>query len=135
MYTDGNNNVMGRMPGRGPIIYDQSKVEADLRARIERDGVMMYAIGFEGVPLERDMKTMASHSGGRAEELKHSDDLAKELAAVVDELHHQYLLGFTPQTFDGQVHKLEVKVKPRGLTVRARATYVAGTSSSRVPGP
>jgi hypothetical protein len=71
------------------------------------------------------MKTMATHSGGRAAELKLHDDLAAALAAVVDELHHQYLLGFSPATFDGTVHKLEVRVKAKGLTVRARESYVA----------
>lgn len=128
IYTDGKNNAfMGRalFTQQGVVPADPAQLEQNLRARIERDGVMLYALGFEGVSLTRTMKNMATHSGGRAAELKKDDDLANELAAVVDELHHQYLLGFTPATFDGQVHKLEVKVKPKGLTVRARESYVA----------
>ena len=126
MYTDGKNTVFTRgMVPRGVAVPDPAQVQDALRARIEREGVMIYAIGFEGVPLKGDMKTMAVRSGGRAAELKRHDDLAKALAEVVDELHHQYLLGFTPQAFDGLVHKLEVRVKPRGLTVRARQSYIA----------
>jgi VWFA-related protein len=126
IYTDGQDYMpMRGWSSRGPIVADPKLAEQTLRARIEGDGVMIYAIGFEGVPLTRDMKTIATHSGGRATELKRSDDLATELSDIVDELHHQYLLGFTPTQFDGLVHKLEVRVKPRGLTVRARESYVA----------
>lgn len=131
IYTDGQNNS-GRVvfSPRGPVSSPDTALEEALRARVERDGVMIYAIGFEGVSLKKEMKTIATRSGGRATELARTGDLATELSAVVDELHHQYLLGFTPTAFDGQVHKLEVRVKPRGLTVRARATYLAGGESS-----
>jgi Ca-activated chloride channel family protein len=71
------------------------------------------------------MKSIARRSGGRATELKTTDDLGAALAAVADELHHQYLLGFTPAVFDGRIHKIDVRMKPPGLTVRARQTYVA----------
>jgi hypothetical protein len=71
------------------------------------------------------MKTIAKRSGGRATDLKRTDDLATALAAVADELHHQYLLGFTPSVFDGKVHTLEVRVKPGNLTVRARQSYIS----------
>ena len=42
-----------------------------------------------------------------------------------DELHRQYVLGFTPKVLDGKVHQLEVRVKQPGMTVRARKTYLA----------
>jgi len=71
------------------------------------------------------VKNIAKRSGGRATELKGADDLSIALAAVADELHQQYLLGFTPAAFDGQVHKIEVRVQKPGFTVRARETYVA----------
>jgi hypothetical protein len=44
---------------------------------------------------------------------------------VADELHHQYLLGFTPVTLDGKVHKLEVTTKRGGMSVQARKSYLA----------
>ena len=52
-------------------------------------------------------------------------DLESTFKRVADELHHQYLLGFTPAKLDGKVHKLEVRTDNAGATVRARQTYVA----------
>jgi hypothetical protein len=34
------------------------------------------------------------------------------------------VLGFTPASFDGKHHKLEVRVKRRGLEVRSRKSYI-----------
>ena len=118
IYTDGKNEDM---PGAARV-----RPRADtILARVETRGVMIYAIGFEGVTLSSDMKAIAQRSGGRATELKRTDDLGAALAAVADELHHQYLLGFTPAAFDGRTHQIEVRVRTPGLTVRARQTYVA----------
>jgi Ca-activated chloride channel family protein len=124
IYTDGKDSpvvVRGRGTNRAP----RGPTESSVRARVESAGVMIYAIGFEGVSLSGGIKSIAQRSGGRATELKAADDLGKALAAVADELHHQYLLGFTPAVFDGRTHKIEVRVRPPGLTVRARQTYVA----------
>ena len=51
--------------------------------------------------------------------------LATTLARVAEELHHQYLLGFSPSSLDGKTHKLEVQTRDPALTVRARKTYIA----------
>jgi Ca-activated chloride channel family protein len=115
MYTDGRNTNIG-----------QFKVnESGVRERLEAEGVMLYAIGFQGVSLAGGIKTIARRSGGRATELGKDDDLAKALTAIADELHHQYLIGFTPAAFDGKSHKIEVQLKKPELTVRARQQYVA----------
>lgn len=116
IYTDGRNVDVSRF----------GKTSAhQLLERVEQSGVMVYAIGFEGVSISSDMKKIAAHSGGRATELQTTDDLGRALTGVADELHHQYLLGFTPAAFDGKVHRLEVRVKRPGLSVRARQSYVA----------
>ncbi len=118
IYTDGKNEDV---PGPARL-----RPRADtILARVETKGVMIYAIGFEGISLSTDMKSIALRSGGRATEMKRTDDLGAALAAIADELHHQYLLGFTPAAFDGRTHQIEVRVRPPGLTVRARQTYVA----------
>jgi len=115
IYTDGQN-------------ADRSRIQvkrSQLLPRVESGSVMVYAIGFEGVSISKDMKNIATRSGGRATELRATDDLASALTAVADELHHQYLLGFTPKVFDGKIHKLEVRVAKPGLIVRARQSYQA----------
>jgi VWFA-related protein len=127
IYTDGKNSnvTVVRFGGSRPAQLTPPLTEDQILARVETEGVMVYAIGFEGVSLTGGMKTIAKRSGGRATELKGSDDLSATLKAVADELHHQYLLGFTPTIFDGRPHKIEVRVRPSNLTVRARQTYVA----------
>jgi Ca-activated chloride channel family protein len=132
IYTDGKNAEIpvrnqGRAAAGKPATADA------VAARVEREGVMVYAIGFEGVKLTTVMKTIAQRSGGRATELKPADDLGKTLAGVADELHQQYLLGFTPAAFDGRVHAIDVRVKSPDQIVRARQTYVARSGGHAGP--
>jgi VWFA-related protein len=68
---------------------------------------------------------IAAESGGGYFELTSTDDLAATFRRVADELHHQYLLGFTPTTLDGRVHRLDAKILTGSRTVRARKSYVA----------
>lgn len=118
VYTDGRNEDLGQ--------FRALKVtEASLRARLEASGTMLYAIGFEGRSLTSSIRTLARRSGGRATELGRTDALGTALAGVADELHHQYLLGFTPAVFDDKPHTLDVRVLRPGLVVRARELYVA----------
>lgn len=57
--------------------------------------------------------------------MRRTDDLGAILAGIADELHHQYLLGFTPARFDDKVHKIDVRVRLPGPVVRARESYLA----------
>jgi len=118
IYTDGKNADLGQFQ---KLNVEESKV----RDRVVAESVMVYAIGFEGIPLGKGVKNLALRSGGRATELGKNDDLSKALAGVADELHHQYLLGFTPAVFDGKPHALTVRVKRPELTARARESYLA----------
>jgi len=118
IYTDGRNEDLRQFRA---LRVSESRV----RERIEADGAMVFAIGFRGVPLSGGIRTIARRSGGRATDLGPGDDLAAALTAVADELHHQYLLGFTPAKFDGQAHRIDVRLRNPELTVRAREVYVA----------
>ena len=57
--------------------------------------------------------------------MKKTDELTTTFTRVAQELHSQYVLGFTPQVLDGKVHKVEVKLKKPGMLARARKSYVA----------
>jgi hypothetical protein len=63
--------------------------------------------------------------GGGYFELKNTEDLGAAFARVAEELHHQYLLAFTPEIHDGEVHTIDVRVRGSDLTARARTSYVA----------
>jgi hypothetical protein len=76
----------------------------------------------EGLP------KIAAATGGGYFELTSTNDLAATFTAVVDELHHQYALGFTPSVLDGRMHSLELHVKGEGMKARARKSYLARTT-------
>jgi Ca-activated chloride channel family protein len=109
------------------------------RAR-EKD-TMVYAIGlvneyFNGQQRvksspDRGLKKLAEDTGGGYFELKKTADLGETFTRVAQELHSQYVLGFSPETQDGKVHKLEVRVKKAGMTARARKTYVAASAGTK----
>jgi hypothetical protein len=86
---------------------------------------MSYAIGMEGPGLAGGLERLADDTGGGHIELKRNADLAAAFARVADELHHQYLIGFTPVALDGNLHRLDVRLTKAGLTSRARKTYLA----------
>lgn len=103
--------------------------------RAQREDVMIYAIGIESryFDLQKWVTTrpggsfrrMATETGGAFFELKKTADLNSTFTRVVQELHSQYLLGFSPAVLDGREHRLEVRLTKPGLTARARRTYIA----------
>ncbi|HVB36887.1 MAG TPA: VWA domain-containing protein [Vicinamibacterales bacterium] len=107
------------------------------RARAE--DVMIYAIGLESeyfdgmrrvrTKPDRRLAKLAEETGGGYFELKKTSDLASTFTRVAEELHSQYVLGFSPTVLDGKIHKLEVRIARPGMTVRARKTYVAAADS------
>jgi Ca-activated chloride channel homolog len=98
---------------------------ADVSERAAARSVMVYAIGMQDAPLPLDLTALADASGGGHFDLRRDADLAETFAAVAEELRHQYLLGFEPQSLDGKVHRLAVRPTRPGLTIRAAKRYVA----------
>ena len=90
-----------------------------------RDEFMFYAIGLEHTGLDASLVSLTNETGGGHFEVKSSDDLSTTFLRVADELHHQYVLGFTPVNRDGKTHKIDVKLKRAGLTAQARKSYEA----------
>jgi VWFA-related protein len=121
---------------------------SDVLRRAERDEAMVYVIAVAGQnvqttpgilgrsqfavptvePPHPDLKKIADQTGGGYIELAKKEDLAARFAEVAEELHRQYLLGFSAEKLDGKTHKLDVKIGKSGLTVRARKSYVAKTA-------
>jgi len=117
---------------------DDTNSRAGLGSTIDRaraEDVMVYAIGlesryFDGQRMvrsrpDRGLKKIAEETGGGYFELERTSDLAPTFTRVALELHSQYVLGFTPPQLDGRVHKLAVRAKQSGMTVRARKSYLA----------
>jgi Ca-activated chloride channel family protein len=103
------------------------------RARLEE--VMVYSVGLENEFMngsqrvrtspDRGLRRLSDETGGGFFLLKKKDELGPTFTRIAQELHSQYVMGFTPENLDNKVHKLEVRVKRAGMTARARRSYVA----------
>jgi Ca-activated chloride channel family protein len=77
----------------------------------------------------RRIEELATQTGGGYYELHEHDDMNATFTGIAEELHNQYVLGFSPEKMDNKEHKLEVKVKRPNMLVRARKAYVAAPDS------
>ncbi len=112
------------------------------RARAEE--VMIYAIGLESIYFngqqrvrtkpDGGLRKIADETGGGYFELTKASELAPTFTKVAQELHSQYVIGFTPMTLDNKVHKLAVKMKQPGMTAQARRSYLAAGDKMSVSG-
>lgn len=124
----------------------RSVSQAEVIDRSRDEDVMIYAIGMRSrgsrsthpgvgsgglqAMLTADLPDpglarVAEETGGGYTEIRLGQDLGAAFAAVADELHTQYLLGFAPPKRDGKVHDINVKVTEKGMKPRARKSYVA----------
>jgi len=92
-----------------------------------RSDVVVYAVSTGGAtpPFLRDL---AETTGGRSFDVSSSKALSDTFVAILDEFRGRYVLGFTPQGTgrgDGW-HRLQVRVKGRSVSVKARPGYDAG---------
>jgi Ca-activated chloride channel family protein len=113
--------------------------------RARADEVMIYAIGLESVYAsgpgrvtrtrpDRGLRRIADETGGGYFELKKTEELGPAFTRVAQELHSQYLVGFSPKLLDGKVHKLEVRTANPAQKARARRSYIA-TPLKNAPPP
>ena len=82
-------------------------------------------IAFDDSMVSEGFLTTFASSGGGASLIARDANLTAVAKDFVDELHHEYLIGFVPARFDGKSHKIQVKVNKPGVRVRARASYFA----------
>jgi Ca-activated chloride channel family protein len=110
--------------------------------RARNDEVMINAIGLESEYFngqtrvrskpDSGLRKVADETGGGYFELKKTSDLAPTFTKVAQELHSQYVIGFTPTQLDNRVHKLAVKMKQPGMTARARRSYTAAADKATI---
>jgi VWFA-related protein len=73
---------------------------------------------------------LVSVTGGGSVAISPQVDVNLTMSRLMDELHYQYLLGFTPEQLDGKVHELSVKVVDKTMRVRARKNYLASPKTA-----
>jgi len=150
--TDRRRVVLVLSDGKdsGPTSFrDRYVSQLEIIERARRENVMLYAVGLrsnsmlgrqpgQSLPevLMQDMPDpglgrAATESGGGYFEIRPRDDLGATFARVVDELHSQYLLGFTPPARDGKTHRIEVRLSVKNVEARTRRSYQAPASAAK----
>ena len=107
----------------------------DVMQQARAKEIMVYTIGLETEIFngqhrqrsspDRGLKKLSEETGGGFFLLQKQDELGPTFTRVAQELHSQYVLGFSPAALDGKLHKLEVKIKRPGMNARARKSYIA----------
>ncbi len=146
----GVNELLGIDGRRVVLIFtdgDDTSSQSDWKEVLEvarNEEVMIYAIGlraefFNGRRTvrsrpDRNLRRFAQETGGGYFELQENDELGSTFTRVAQELHSQYLIGFSPTELDGKMHELSVRVRNQNMTARARRSYVASAGRlSSVP--
>jgi VWFA-related protein len=103
--------------------------------RAAETNVAIYAVGLSSRYVERGkpivrapdstLREIAEDTGGGYVHAGTDRDFSRLFAPMIEELHQQYMLGFTPAHADGRLHSLVVTVRRPNTNIRARKHYVA----------
>jgi VWFA-related protein len=92
----------------------------------KRSDVVVYAVSVGKVKADF-LRDLTSFSGGRLFELEKTANLSATFLSILEEFRQRYLVSYTPRgvSRDGW-HRLEVRLKGRRATIKARPGYLAG---------
>jgi VWFA-related protein len=91
-----------------------------------RGDVVVYAVEI-GEGRASFTRALSEVTGGRLIAIESTKDLAATFTRILEEFRMRYLVSYSPQGVSaGGWHRLEVRVRGRGLTVKARPGYFAG---------
>ena len=114
--------------------YDEHSAASfdDALAAVKESQTTVYVVGIggaAGVSLrgERQLRQLATETGGRAFLPSNEDQLATVRDVLADDVHNKYLLTYTPgnQERDGGWRSVSVMTRDASLKVRTRSGYFA----------
>ena len=93
----------------------------------KRSDVVVYAVSVGKVRAEF-LRDLTSFSGGRLFEMEKTANLSATFVSILEEFRQRYLVSYTPRgvSRDGW-HRLEVRLKGKKATIKARPGYLAGS--------
>jgi VWFA-related protein len=121
--------------GRGLLIVFSDGVDTSswLRAdavldTAKRADVVVYGVSVVSRLKPEFLRELTSLTGGRLFEIEKTANLSATFLGILEEFRHRYLVSYTPKgvTKDGW-HKLDVRLKNRRATIKARPGYLAGS--------
>ena len=92
----------------------------------KRSDVVVYGVSV-GKGKADFLRDLTSFSGGRLFEMEKTTNLSSTFVSILEEFRQRYLVSYTPRgvSRDGW-HRLEVRLKGRRATIKARPGYLAG---------
>ena len=95
----------------------------------KRSDVVAYGAAIASRGNTSFLRELSSLTGGTLYNIESTRDLRGTFLKILDEFRHRYLVSYTPKDVSkGGWHRLEVRVKNRRATVKARPGYLAGPS-------
>jgi VWFA-related protein len=93
----------------------------------KRSGVVVYGVSTRGPEDSKFLEDLTEMTGGATLKVESTKDLSAAFLNILDEFRQRYLISYSPAGVakDGW-HRLDVRVKGRRATVKARAGYQAG---------
>lgn len=93
----------------------------------KRSNAVIYAVAAGAAGRESDLRALAELTGGQLIEVEKSSGYTAQLRRILTEFRSRYVLSFTPTgVASGGFHRLDVKVRRGGTTVKARQGYISG---------
>ncbi len=116
---------MGSPRRQPPVVYDPgSRAPMGLPQPREADPISDNLDKLYG-EADQFMLAITARTGGRVYQAETFENTRAAFAAIADELHNLYVLGYYPTTArrDNKLHKLKVEVARKNVLVRARTGY------------
>ncbi len=128
MFTDGGDTsmkappaIMARRAQEAGVTLYMGVLDVPVSFRVPADQFARNSKPDQG---REYVRRLVESTGGRV--IAARDNRFEEVfKAVADEMRLQYLVGFQPEVFDGQFHRVRVRVPGRDVDVRAREGYLA----------
>jgi VWFA-related protein len=97
----------------------------------KRSNAVIYAVTSADARISTSLADLANATGGQALPVKSSAELGTTFRRILQEFRSRYILTYSPVGVRaGGFHALNIRVKRRGLVVRARPGYVGQESGS-----
>jgi VWFA-related protein len=130
LITDGVDNASTISPIEAREIVRRAQLPVYV---LGLDAGSPYEVGPDGKKVYRyaDVLNLLAHeTGGRYYPLSSPDDLGKALSAIVEDLRHEYVLGFATGAGQSRYRNLEVQVAGKNRGVLFRRGYKGPPPSS-----
>ena len=142
--VEGCSTFTGEMDRRAIFVVSDGMDTAsngsarDVMQKAAEASVAIYSVGLTSRYVERGksivlapnpvLHEIADDTGGQYVYAGSGRDYSRLFEAMIEELHQQYILGFTPTQADGKLHSLRVTTRRPNVNVRSRKQYLAPVS-------